>query len=119
MENNTEMDLKNTILTDFKKTLYDLVIKLESFSGSKSQLQRSIYNIALSPMNTEDLHFSYPIEKEIFDISSKLTDMKLNLMLIGFEEKGYIKILKSFTEEEVKKDEIVADEAKEIVDGSV
>ncbi len=67
---------------------------LERYEGSKAQIVRSWRNAALSPLNQSPLHFSYPEEKEIFDLYTELNSVKLVLMVHGLAEAGVLTLHK-------------------------
>jgi hypothetical protein len=75
------------------------VNKLTEYEGSKQCVIRAWANSAVSPFNTNELHFSYAHEKELFDLYAEQNSAKLILMMYGLERAGVVKILKPLMEE--------------------
>lgn len=76
--------------------LYTFMELVRNYTGSKKQLQRVMMNLAISPLNAEQLYFdpNYPQEKELFDAGTSVNSSKFFLMLAGMQSQGKI----SFTE---------------------
>ena len=73
------------IFKTFQDTLNEFIKKIGQFGGSKAQLQRVLINLAISPLNSEELHHGYPDEKELFDLGTTVNSSKFFLMLSGME----------------------------------
>lgn len=96
---------QQTIFKAFQDNLNQFIKKINTFQGSKSQLQRVLTNLAISPLNSEELHHGYVEEKELFDLANELNSAKFYLMLEGLREQGKIIVIeptKDLTEEEEK-----------------
>lgn len=78
------------IFKTFQVTLNEFIKRVKDFSGSKAQLQRVLINLAISPMNKEELHHGYIEEKEVFELGTSVNSSKFFLMLSGLEEQGKI-----------------------------
>lgn len=74
----------------FQNSLNEFIKKVGAFGGSKAQLQRILINLAISPLNSEELHHGYPDEKELFDLGTSVNSSKFFLMLQGMEQQGKI-----------------------------
>jgi hypothetical protein len=79
---------EQTIFKSFQDNLNLFIKKVGDFGGSKSQLQRVLINLAISPLNKEELHHGYVDEKELFDIGTEVNSAKFFLMLHGMENQG-------------------------------
>lgn len=77
----------------FQDTLNQFISKVHNFEGSKTQLQRVLINLAISPLNNEELHHGYPDEKELFDLGTSVNSSKFFLMVSGMAEQGKIAFL--------------------------
>lgn len=77
----------------FQDTLNQFISKVHNFDGSKTQLQRVLINLAISPLNNEELHHGYPDEKELFDLGTSVNSSKFFLMVSGMAEQGKIAFL--------------------------
>lgn len=82
----------------FEAYMGEFARRVNSYSGSRRQLQRAWINAAISPLNKEELHFSYPEEEEIFNLFNELNSAKLLLMMHGFAQDGKIEIKEAFFE---------------------
>lgn len=72
--------------------------KIHTYAGSKAQLARAMSNAAVSPLHKGELHFSYPEEKELFELFTEANSAKLVLMIHGLADAGVVKILKPLME---------------------
>lgn len=70
------------------------VSKVKDFPGSKGSLQRAWANSSVSPLNKGDLHFSYPEEKELFDLFTEANSAKLILMVYALQDAGVLTVHK-------------------------
>lgn len=95
------------ILKAFQDSLNQFIKQVGQFPGSKSQLQRVLINLAISPLNSEELHHGYPHEKELFELGTSVNSSKFFLMLNGLSDQGKI----TFVEE--AKQSIESDELTE------
>lgn len=91
----------------FQDTLNQFISKVHNFEGSKTQLQRVLINLAISPLNNEELHHGYPDEKELFDLGTSVNSSKFFLMVSGMAEQGKIAFLEN---EELESDSSNAEE---------
>lgn len=85
-----ELTDQQKILKGFQESLNAFIKKVGEFSGSKRQLQRVLINLAISPLNKEELHHGYTEEKELFDLGTSVNSSKFFLMLSGMEQQGKI-----------------------------
>jgi hypothetical protein len=91
-------DEQNALLV-YKNNLNTFLQKLHNYSGAKSQIVRAWSNSVISPLNSEELHFSYPEEKELFDLATTIDSAKFILMLYSFIRDGKIELKKPLFEE--------------------
>lgn len=89
------------IFKTFQDTLNEFIKKVGNFGGSKRQLQNVLINLAISPLNNEELHFSYPAEKELFDLGTSVNSSKFFLMLSGMASQGKLTMHESVEVEDV------------------
>lgn len=68
--------------------------KLSEYEGSKQQLIRTWTNSTLYPFIEGEPQFSYPAEKELFDLFAETNSAKFFMMVYGLEQAGAISILK-------------------------
>lgn len=83
------------VLKEFNTSMNTFINKVHSFTGSKKQLQRVMMNLALHPLNKEELHFSYPEEKELFELGTSVNSTKFFLLVSGLESEGKIKFIEN------------------------
>jgi hypothetical protein len=97
------------VLKTFNDTLNVFINKVSTYNGAKSQLQRVLINLAVHPLNKEELHFSYPEEKELFELGSTIASSKFFLMLAGLEAEGKL----AFNQEALQQVSVSVDINKE------
>lgn len=78
--------------------------KVGQYTGSKGQLQRVLQNFAQHRVVEEDPVWSYPEEKEIFDLLENVVASKFTLFLMGLESQGKIKMLEPEVPSETKEE---------------
>jgi hypothetical protein len=81
-------------LESFKKHMVEFNKALDEYAGSKKQLSRAWANAALSPLNQIPLEWSYPAEKEMFNIFDELNSAKFILMVHGLADAGVLTLHK-------------------------
>jgi hypothetical protein len=74
------------------------VTALKNFEGSKQQVIRAWANGLVSPLNKEELHFSYPEEQQLFNLYTEANSAKLILMVHGLIKAGVLQQLKPLME---------------------
>lgn len=82
----------------FRQLMEIFTSVLERYDGGKKQIVRAWLNATLSPLNETPLHFSYPEEKEIFDLFTELNSAKLILMVHGLADAGVLTLHKPLME---------------------
>ena len=95
LANNENLSESQDIYKVFQTSLNEFIKKVGEFSGSKSQLQRVLINLAISPLNSEELHHSYAGEKELFELGTSVNSAKFFLMLQGLEQQGKIIVVEN------------------------
>ena len=95
LANNENLSESQDIYKVFQTSLNEFIKKVGEFSGSKSQLQRVLINLAISPLNSEKLHHSYAGEKELFELGTSVNSAKFFLMLQGLEQQGKIIVVEN------------------------
>lgn len=75
----------------FNGAMNEFIQKVGNYKGSKKQLQRVLINSSLHPLNKEEFHFSYPEEKELFELAINVASAKFFLMVHGLEGQGKIR----------------------------
>lgn len=78
--------------------------KISKFEGSKRQLQSVIAGLMIHPFNEKPFHWSYPAQKELFDLGNLITSDKLCLFHLGILEEEYAKKVKERTEKQETKE---------------
>jgi hypothetical protein len=103
-EKEQELSELQQILKSFNDTLPSFLDKVGNFQGSMRQLKRVMANLALSPLNKQDLVFDDNLEeKELFELGELVSSTKYMLMLLGLEAEGKIQILKPLDEQPAPK----------------
>jgi hypothetical protein len=90
-------DEQNALLV-FQSHINMFISKLNNYQGSKSQIVRAWTNAAISPLNKDALHFSYPEEQELFDLYTELNSAKFILMVHGMVRDGKLEIKRPLLE---------------------
>lgn len=72
----------------FENAMNEFVAKVSSYSGAKSQLQRVLINSLLYPLNKDEFNFSYPEEKELFELATSVASAKFYLMVSGLVQQN-------------------------------
>lgn len=93
-----------------QSSLQEFVTKIKNFSGSKRQLEDVIINLMVSPLEKDNPEWSYPEQKELFDVGVAVGSTKFFLMLAGLQSEGKI----VFTD----KEDHLSDESTNLVDSS-
>ncbi len=83
-----ELSEDQKILKEFNDSLNLFIKKITNFQGAKSQLKRVMTNLAVSPLNKEEFHWSYPEEKELFELGTIIASNKFMLLLSSLETQG-------------------------------
>ena len=73
-----------------------------NYSGSKKQLQGVMAALTLHPFNDRPFQWSYPAQKELFELGNAITSDKLCLFHLGILEEKYAKDVKERTEKQAK-----------------
>ncbi len=93
----------------FENAMNDVVYKVNNYHGSKKQLQRVIINSLLYPLNKEEFEFSYPEEKELFELLTSVGAAKFYLMVSGLVAQNKLVWVEEVSQPlEEKKDENVS-----------
>lgn len=94
----------------FQDSLNKFIKLVGDFPGSKSQLQRVLINLAISPLNAEEFHFGYPQEKELFELGGVVNSSKFFLMLSGLAQQGKISFIEQPVSVEEKQESVKLEE---------
>lgn len=94
-----ELSEEQNALFIFQNHTNLFIQKVNNYPGAKSQIARAWTNAAISPLNKDQLHFSYPEEKELFDLFTELNAAKFILMMHGMVRDGKIEIKKPLLEQ--------------------
>lgn len=90
-----ELSDEQKVLQEFNATLNLFINKVTNYPGAKSALQRVLTSLTVSPLNKDEFHFSYPEEKELFELGTRVNSAKFFLMVSGLENKGKIQWVNS------------------------
>jgi hypothetical protein len=74
------------IVDELQKKIDLFVKKVDNYSGSKKQLQRVMVALAIHPFNQNPFQFSYPEQRELFDMGVEIVGDKLFFLHLGIEE---------------------------------
>lgn len=112
LEQKPELNESQKALQQFKETLNQFIYRVNSFSGSKKQLQVVLTSLMLSPLNQEELHFSYPEQRELFDLGTSASAAKFFLLLSGMEQNNKIKFIKDPNVDNLESKDEIQDKTK-------
>lgn len=84
----------------FKLSLAKFSTLLRNSSLARKNIVNTWDNAALAPFDLDRMKFSYPEEKDLFEAFMEMNAAKSILMMYGFAEKGFIKILRPLVGEE-------------------
>lgn len=87
-----QLSEEQNALISYQTNLNQFIKLAHKFEGSKSQIVRAWTNSAISPMNKDELHFSYPEEQELFNLFEQVNSAKFVLMLYGMIKSGKIEL---------------------------
>lgn len=85
IEKFNKMSPDQQALLTFQSNLNQFVKKLVKFEGSRRQLKELLINLAVAPLNKDELKFSYPEVKELFELGEVINSAKFLLMNVGFQ----------------------------------
>lgn len=102
-----EPSLEDMATHDFQAMLPKAYEILEKFSGEK--LKRVVMSLVEYPFERDKVHFSYPEERELFFVLTKLFDCKFVLMRAVMEMKKdeIDKLIKELDEKEKEKKDAI------------
>lgn len=101
MESNYDklsVDQKNLLQHDFWLRRYCELVA--NYPGAKKQLQRVMFNVAVSHMSKDEPKFSYPEEKELFDAGMQMNAAKFFIMVDGLVKDGVLQYKPGETQEQ-------------------
>lgn len=90
---------------------------LESYEGSKRQIQKAWGLSAIAPFNKDEPKFSYPGERELYESFGELNSAKFLLMLYGLVREKKIQILSPILDGITSTDEEVINDLKPVKEG--
>lgn len=93
-----ELEEPAMAMQTFKQLMDIFANVLNNYDGGKRQIVRAWLNAAVAPLNSDPLKFSYPAEKEIFDLFTEINSAKLILMVHGLADAGVLTLHKPLME---------------------
>lgn len=93
---------------DWQYLLPKFMLKIEELSNR--QLKRVVTALVEFPLQASEVHFSYPQEKELFNLGMQLFDCKMVLMkaIMDLKKDDIVKLYKElYPQEEAKTDDVV------------